>query len=102
MTRIAYPSTESIAYLEADVNYTIFHLNNGKKIVASFTLKRYANDAQFNGFLRVHKSFLLNPDFIKMYEQDGKKAKIHLDNGQTLQVSRRKINEIRNQINAKA
>jgi len=101
MTRIIYPSTESIAYLEADVNYTIFHLNNGKKIVVSFTLKRYATDAQFNGFLRVHKSFLLNPKSIINYEQEGKKAKVYLSNGKSLQVSRRKITEVKKSIRTK-
>jgi two-component system LytT family response regulator len=99
MTRIIYPSTETIAYLEADVNYTIFHLNNGKKIIVSFTLKKYATDDQFNGFLRVHKSFLLNPDYVSNYEQKGKKARVHLSNGQTLEVARRKINSIKNYIN---
>ncbi len=98
MTPLKTPENNQIAYLEADINYTIFHLNDGKKIVSSFTLKKYAEDNRLAGFLRVHKSLLLNPKYITHYEQQGKKASVILSTGQTLQVSRRKINLIKSQV----
>ncbi len=64
MTRLKTPENKEITYLEADVNYTIFHLNDGKKIVTSFTLKKYEGDNRYTGFLRVSKSCLLNPAYI--------------------------------------
>jgi DNA-binding LytR/AlgR family response regulator len=76
----------------------IIHLNDGKKIVSSFTLKKYETDTRLAGFLRVHKSFLLNPAFIKHYEQRGKKATVHLSTGKVLVVSRRRMVLIKNQI----
>jgi DNA-binding LytR/AlgR family response regulator len=95
MIPLKTPNSNEITYLEADINYTIFHLKNGQKIVSSFTLKKYEADSNLVGFLRVHKSFLLNPDFIKQYEQHGKKATILLSNGRTVDVSRRKINLVK-------
>lgn len=98
MTPLKTPENNEITYLEADINYTIFHLKNGTKMVSSFTLKKYETDIQLNGFLRVHKSFLLNPQFIKHFNQNGKKATIQLTNGKTLEVSRRKLSMVKNQI----
>lgn len=91
MTRLEYPSTESIAYLEADINYTIFHLKDGKKVVTSFTLKKYEKNSYLQGFLRVHKSFLLNPDFIETIEKEGKKATVNMQDGTKVRVSRRRL-----------
>lgn len=95
MAPLKTPENNEINYLEADINYTIFHLNDGKKIVSSFTLKKYETDIHLAGFLRVHKSFLLNPNSIINYKQEGKKATIELSNGTKVQVSRRKIGLIR-------
>ena len=101
MTPLKTPENKEITYLEADINYTIFHMNDGKKIISSFTLKKYETDSRLAGFLRVHKSFLLNPDFIKHYEQRGKKATVHLSTGKVLVVSRRRMVRIKNQITLK-
>lgn len=98
MTPLKTPENNEITYLEADINYTIFHLKNGQKMVSSFTLKKFETDIQLNGFLRVHKSFLLNPQFIKHFSQNGKKATIQLTNGKILDVSRRKLSMVKNQI----
>lgn len=98
MTPLKTPENNEITYLEADINYTIFHLKNGKKVVSSFTLKKYETDAQLNGFLRVHKSYLLNPDFIKNFNQIGKKGTVQLTTGTVLEVSRRKLSMVKNQI----
>lgn len=91
MTRLKTPNNNEISYLEADINYTIFHLNDGKKIISSFTLKKYETDSRLTGFLRVHKSVLINPDFVKNIVQDGKKATVRMQDGTTLKVSRRKL-----------
>ena len=101
MTRLKTPENKEISYLEADINYTIFHLHDGKKLVSSFTLKKYETDFRLAGFLRIHKSFLLNPAFIANCEQNGKKATVELSNGQKVQVSRRKIGLIKNYISTK-
>lgn len=51
-----------ILYLKADNNYTWFYLKNGQVKLASLTLSVYASKAP--ELIRIHKSFLVNPDYI--------------------------------------
>jgi two-component system LytT family response regulator len=95
MKRIEYPSEQEILFLKGVVNYTEFHLTNGKKIVSSSTLKRH--EEELNGFLRVSKSHLLNPEYIKRLHRFGAELKVELKGGRRIGVSRRRkkmINEI--------
>lgn len=91
MTRISYPQNTEIAYLEADVNYTIFHLHDGKKLISSTTLKKHEMVYSKYDFLRINKSNLINPIYIKSVEKRGKKAKVTLLSGTEIIVARRKI-----------
>lgn len=52
---------------EADSNYTELHLTNGKKITSSKTLKEIEVSLTKSCFIRVHKSHLINLNFIKKY-----------------------------------
>lgn len=99
MNTTSYPLHTSILYLEADVNYTIFHLIDGRKMVSSFTLKKHEQKHELGAFLRVSKSCLLNPDFIKNCRRKGKKTSIELLNGKVVQVSRRKVGLVKGLIN---
>jgi DNA-binding LytR/AlgR family response regulator len=91
MNRNIYPQSQEIAYLKADINYTIFYLQNGRKFVSSTTLKQHQAQPQLVSFLRVNKSHLLNPDFIKSISKEGKKATVKLIDGSEVRVSRRKL-----------
>ncbi|MBL0017786.1 MAG: response regulator transcription factor [Bacteroidia bacterium] len=51
---------EEIVYCEAAKNYTIFSFEDGKKIVASRTIGEYESLLGEHGFMRTHKSFLIN------------------------------------------
>lgn len=102
MTRIVYPQSSEIIYLEANLNYTIFHLKNGKKILSSSTLKVHETSEQLEHFLRVHKSFLLNPTSIVGYTQKGKKAVIELNSGTKVQVARRKLSVVKTILKSQA
>lgn len=53
-----------IVYLKADNNTTDFHLNSGAKVVGFKSLKIYESFLPAN-FLRVHKSYIINSEFIK-------------------------------------
>ena len=90
MTSFDCTKNEEIVYLEADVNYTIFHFYDGKKIIMPTTLKRNADNENLRHFLRVHRSFLLNPQYIIGLRKEGKKVSIQMINGKELSVSRRK------------
>ncbi|RYU95783.1 LytR/AlgR family response regulator transcription factor [Emticicia agri] len=79
-----------IVYLEADQNYSILHLKNGHKSLSAFTLKHYHNKLGINHFLRIHRSFLLNPEYISDIYKAGGIFFIKMSNGKHIQVSRRK------------
>lgn len=60
--------TQHICHLEGSVNYTIIHFNNGKKEMMAYTLKKceaLLSESEYNNFIRIHKSFLVNKDSIK-------------------------------------
>lgn len=84
---------KDILYCEADSNYTIFHFEEGEKIVTSKTLKEYEFQLKGN-FLRVHSKFLVNLNEIQQFYPS--RDIIELKNGANLPVSRRRKAEISN------
>jgi two-component system LytT family response regulator len=80
-----------ILFCEADNSYTIFHLTNGKKFVASKTLKDFEPLLQGLGFFRIHNSYLVNLEHIQLYtKSDGGQIRIQ---DQLLPVSRTRKEE---------
>lgn len=80
-----------ICYLEADSNYTIFHLSNLKKVVASKPLKEFEDIIEGNSFFRIHKSYLINLQYFKQISKVDPTLAIMSD-GSNLPISRRKLN----------
>jgi DNA-binding LytR/AlgR family response regulator len=95
MKALLLPKAPQIAYLEADVNYTIFHLYSGERIMCSYTLKRFEDMEAYTEFIRINKSYLLNPTFIHQFVQNGNMAYVRLSNGHEIDVPRRKLSWIR-------
>lgn len=58
-----YLKTDEILYLKADNNTTDFYMYDGSIINAYKTLKTF-EDALPNNFFRVHKSYIINKNFI--------------------------------------
>jgi two-component system LytT family response regulator len=54
---------------EASDNYTVLYLTDGKKYTLSKTLKYYEELLGEFGFLRTHKSHLLNPSHVVKYKK---------------------------------
>ncbi|MCG8578023.1 MAG: LytTR family DNA-binding domain-containing protein [Flavobacteriales bacterium] len=81
-----------IVRLESDRNYTQVHLTSGDKILLSKTLKVFDNMLTDQGFMRIHKSHLINTrqlDFV-----DSKQPCVHLKNGEQVPYSSRKKREL--------
>ncbi len=88
---IIFQSVDEILYCEADNSYTTFYIANGKKIIASKTLKEFETVLQNESFYRVHNSFLVNLNHVDMYvKADGGSVVVH---GQKLPISRTKKEE---------
>lgn len=85
---------KEILRCESDMSYTTFYLANGQSILSSRTLKETEEQLPANQFLRVHKSHLINVDFITAFErEDG--GVISLEDGSRIPVSRRRVEDVK-------
>jgi two-component system LytT family response regulator len=76
----------NIIRAEASDNYTILYIDNGKKYTLSKTLKYYENLLTEYGFLRTHKSHLLNLNHIVKYKK-GKVGEAIMSDGSNVLVA---------------
>lgn len=79
-------AVKSILYAKADDNYTILFLTNNTKKLVSKTLKYFEEALTNYGFARIHKSYLVNVNYITKYNK-GKGGTIELNTGKELSVS---------------
>jgi two-component system LytT family response regulator len=77
--------TAQILYCQADDNYTNIFIGGKKKLVSK-TLKHFEDILSQSGFVRVHKSFLVNVNAITEYKK-GKGGSVVLANGKEIMVS---------------
>ena len=82
-----------IIHCEGESNYTKFFLDSGKTLMVSHTLKDYESILGDYGFVRVHKSHLVNMKFVNRMDRDGF---LWLQNGTSVPVSRRRKEEVMN------
>lgn len=94
MNRLIFASLQDILFLRGAVNYTEVHLTNGRKIMSSYSLIHHQN--QLEGFLRIDKSFLVNPYFIEKINSIGTQKEVQLKNGERIKVSRRRKGVLKN------
>ena len=83
---------QDILYCEADSCYTVFKLINGSQIVSAKTLSEFESVLDTNNFFRIHRSFIININYIKDYVK-GNGGHVVMKNGAELEVSRRKKEE---------
>lgn len=76
----------NILYCKADDNYTHLFLVDGRKKLVSKTLKYFETILSENGFVRIHKSYLVNVNYITTYKK-GKGGTVVLNNGKELSVA---------------
>jgi DNA-binding LytR/AlgR family response regulator len=77
-----------VILLKGDTNYTILYLENGKQKVVAHPIKFFEPYLETRGFLRIHRSFMINPDHVKTYNQNDEF--LMMTNGQKADISRRK------------
>lgn len=84
-------SPEQIAWCEADNNYTALHLLDDRRFISARTLKDYDEMLSPFGFIRVHKSALVNRSHVEGIDGEGR---VRLRNGVRVEVSRRRLEEV--------
>ncbi len=99
-TKVALPTLKgyvmekinNIMYCEADENYTKIFTANGEETLVSRTLKSVEELLPAEYFFRIHKSYLVNMNYIKSYDKS-EGHKIMLENGIELEVATRRTDE---------
>jgi two-component system LytT family response regulator len=88
---------DTIRFFEADSNYTIIHLSSLDKIVSSKTLGEYEKILDAQLFFRIHKSTIVNLNYLKGFSSYQGYFAI-LDDDTKLTISRRRFNEFRDAV----
>lgn len=78
-------NTEDILYCQADDNYTQIHGGTQQRLVSK-TLGFFEKELTDKGFMRIHKSYLVNMHKILSYHK-GKGGYVVLENGTSLPVA---------------
>lgn len=82
---------EEIAWCEADRNYTALYLLDERRFLSARTLKDYDEMLSPFGFIRVHKSALVNKRHVEGVDHEGN---VRLRNGRRVEISRRRMDEV--------
>jgi two-component system LytT family response regulator len=89
-----YNPTEIIR-CEAVGNYTRLYIKDKKNIIASRTLKEYEDILSDQQFLRVHRTHLVNIQYISSYTRD---HELKMKDGSIVTISRRKWDSIKQRL----
>ncbi len=84
---------DNIIYLAGDGNYTNVHFVDASKQMYAKTLGDFCQVLPH--FIRIHKSYLINPDHISDFKHDPSKGAFIKVGVHWLPVSRRKISDVK-------
>jgi two-component system, LytTR family, response regulator len=82
----------TILYCEAVDNFTRFHFEKGQPLMICRTLKYFEDILHVHQFLRIHRSYLINPEYVIRYSK-GKGGFVTMRNNKELEVSPAKKKE---------
>ena len=88
---------DEIIHIEADSNYSVFHLHNRDKITVSRVLKEYEEMLPENQFVRIHKSSIVNLNYLVEFNSKNG-LEVLLKNGEKIAVSRRRASDFMDKI----
>lgn len=83
----------TIMYCEAEDNFTKFFFDGRPTLLICRTLKFFEDVLKEHAFIRIHRSFLVNPEYVIRYSK-GKGGYVTMRNNQELEVSPTKKNDL--------
>jgi two-component system, LytTR family, response regulator len=89
----SYYNIEEIISLEAAGSYTRIHFSNNKQILVSRGLRDFELHLAEKGFLRVHKSYLINMEYIAEFHR-GDNGYLVMSDGSKIHLSSKDKGEI--------
>lgn len=93
MVKFLQNNQKEIILFEGNENYTSIYLDTGEVIISSYTLLRYQE--RLNGFFRVSRKHLINPDYIEEFVEQSKKSHIVMKLGYNIPLPRRKVKDFK-------
>ena len=81
-----------IIMLQGDINYSLFYLQGGRKILVPRTLKIFEELLENHNFLRTHRGFIINCDHILRIDKLHEEA--FLTNNLKASIARRRRAEV--------
>jgi two-component system LytT family response regulator len=87
MEGVSFFEPADIMYCEAENNYTLFSFNTHKPMLISKTLGEYEDLLIDHGFVRIHKSYLVNTKYVTKVDREGI---VLMSDGKQLTVSKRR------------
>jgi Response regulator of the LytR/AlgR family len=91
MEGVFFYDPADILKCEGDDNYTHFYFINHKPLIVSRTLKDFEEILTDHGFMRVHKSHLVNMHYVEKLDKEGL---LWLSDGSNAVVSRRRRKDV--------
>lgn len=88
---------DNIIYIEADSNYSVFHLKKNGNVITSKPLKEFEDMLDSADFSRIHKSAIINLQYVKGYSNKHG-FEVILENDIVLPVSRRRAAEFQERV----
>jgi DNA-binding LytR/AlgR family response regulator len=85
---------QNVVLMKGDINYTTFYFEHGKEKVVAHTIKFFENYLESHGFLRVHRSYMINPNHVKEYNPQ--EYQLTMTNGEKAIISRRRKSVLKN------
>lgn len=90
---LEFVKVEEILYAQSQNNYSVLYLFDGEKLLFSKTLKEVEKTLKKHFFIRIHQSYLINPNFMRKYfRNDG--GGVLMENGETLPISKKNKEQI--------
>lgn len=90
---LEFVKVDDIIYAQSQNNYTLLFLSDGEKLLFSKTLKEVEHTLKKHLFIRIHQSFLINPNYMKKYlRNDG--GGVLMENGELLPISQKNKEQI--------
>jgi two-component system, LytTR family, response regulator len=77
-----------IVYLKAQGSYTLINLTSDREILTAKNLNLIMSDFRTHRLVRVHRSYIVNLDYVKSYQPTGNEGVLTLEGGLQLRVSR--------------
>lgn len=101
VTRNHQIGINEILYLQGISNYTIIHTRDKQQTIAAQTLHLVHASINYESFVRINRSFILNMKYLSAYSVEDNKLIFKLSNGQKFIASRRRTKNCMDKLSRK-